>query len=78
MRKNEQHRVERVDGRPSFFHAAARLLASDRRPRVRDARTVLRQVETAEASRLRANREASAARTPDASSTGGTPTSTAR
>jgi len=78
MRQDEQHGVERMGGRPSFLHAAARLLASDGDHGIRDARTVFRQVETAEAYRLRTDREAATARTPDASSTGGTSTPTAR
>jgi len=74
MRQDEQHRVERMDGRPSFLHAAMRLLASDRHPRIRDARTVFRQIETAEAARLRADREAAAASGADAGSIGRTST----
>jgi len=78
MRQDEQHGVERMDGRPSLLHAAARLLASDRDHGIRDARTVFRQVETAEAYRLRTGREAATASASDAGCTRRTSTPTAR
>ena len=78
MRHDGQQRVERVDGRASFLYAACRLLASDGHHGCCHARPVLRQIETAEAARLRADRVSTAARTPDATSVGGVQPPTAR
>jgi len=78
MRNDEQQRVERMDGSSSLLHAACRLMASDGHHGFSHARPVLRQIETAEASRLRADRVSTAARTPDATSVGGVQPPTAR
>jgi len=65
MRNNEQQRVERMDGRASFLHAACRLLASDGSDCIRHTCTVLRKRENAEAARLCADRASTATRSPD-------------
>ena len=78
MRHDEQQRVERMDGGSSFLYATCRLMASDGYHGISYARPVLRQIETAEAARLRADRVSTAARTPDAASVGGVQPPTAR
>lgn len=61
MRADGQQGVERMDGSSPFLHAAVRLLAPDWNPGVRNACAVLREIETAEAFRLRSSGTASAA-----------------